>query len=113
MKYIIACVLAFAFSNGQIAMAEMAMPQLQKSVMQSNSSKPNMTEGVVVKLDKANGTVELKHGALVNLGMPGMTMTFRVKDTAWLEKLKSGDRIHFIAEQADGALSIVELTVDK
>lgn len=113
MKYIIACVLALAFSSSQIALAEMAMPQHQQSVAQSNSSKPNMTEGVVIKLDRVNGTVTLKHGALVNLGMPGMTMAFRVKDAAWLDKLKSGDRIHFIAEQADDALSIVKLTIDK
>jgi Cu(I)/Ag(I) efflux system protein CusF len=68
---------------------------------------------VVKKLDKANGKVTLKHGALTNLGMPAMTMAFRVKDAAWLDKLHPSDQIHFVAEQVDGELTIVELTMDK
>lgn len=113
MKHIITCVLVFTFSGSQIALAEMATPQHQQSAVQSNKSKSNMTEGMVTKLDRENGTVTLKHGALTNLGMPAMTMAFRVKDAVWLDKLKPGDSIHFLAEQVEGALTIVELTMDK
>ena len=41
-----------------------------------------LSEGVVKKVDKAQGKLTIKHGPLENLGMPGMTMVFRVRDAA-------------------------------
>ena len=35
-----------------------------------------LTDGVVKKVDKAQGKLTLKHGPLENLEMPGMTMVF-------------------------------------
>lgn len=35
-----------------------------------------LTEGVVKKVDKAQGKLTIKHGPLDNLGMPAMTMVF-------------------------------------
>lgn len=61
-----------------------------------------LSEGTVKRVDKAAGRVVLAHGPLVNLGMPGMTMPFAVDDSAWLEKLKAGDRIRFRAREAAG-----------
>lgn len=67
-----------------------------------------MTGGVVKKVDKAAGKVTLSHGALVNLGMTTpMTMVFRVKDSAWLDQMKEGDKIRFFADNADGAITIL------
>ena len=37
-----------------------------------------LAEGLVKKIDKAQGKLTLKHGPLANLKMPGMTMVFRV-----------------------------------
>jgi len=42
-----------------------------------------LTEGLVKKIDKAQGKLTLKHGPLANLEMPGMTMVFRVEDATW------------------------------
>jgi len=42
-----------------------------------------------------------------------MTMVFRVKDPAMLDQLKEGDKIRFIAEQVDSALTVTELEVAK
>ncbi|MBS0349337.1 MAG: copper-binding protein [Proteobacteria bacterium] len=70
-----------------------------------------MTEGLVKKVDKSAGKLTLSHGPLPN-GMPGMTMVFRVKDPAWLDQVKAGDTIHFMAEQINGAMTVVHLQRD-
>jgi Cu/Ag efflux protein CusF len=59
-----------------------------------------MEEGVVKKIDKAAGKVALAHGAQSN-GMPAMTMVYRVKDAAWLDKLQVGQKIRFATDPAD------------
>ena len=66
-----------------------------------------MVDGQVKKVDKAAGTVTLKHGPLVNLNMPAMTMAFHVQDAVWLDELKVGDKIRFMAEQVNDNLTLV------
>jgi Cu/Ag efflux protein CusF len=68
---------------------------------------PAMTTGVVKKVDKASGRVTIAHDEIKNLGMPPMTMVFRVKDPAWVGRMKDGDRIRFVAEDAGGVLTLV------
>ncbi|WP_296753828.1 copper-binding protein [Thiobacillus sp.] len=41
--------------------------------------------------------------------MPAMTMVFRVQDTAWLEQLKPGDNIRFLAGRVNGAFTVTTL----
>jgi len=38
-----------------------------------------------------------------------MTMVFRVKDPAMLEQVKPGDKVSFLAEKIDGALTVTKL----
>lgn len=75
------------------------------------SSKPDatMTNGVVRKVDKGTGSVTIAHEALTNLNMPKMTMTYLVKEPAWLDGLKEGSRIRFIAQNVNGTLTVVAL----
>ena len=68
-----------------------------------------LTDGEVRKLDKANRTLTLRHGEIKNLDMPGMTMVFQVKDPAWLDRLKTGDRIRFVVERGPTGLLITEI----
>ena len=64
---------------------------------------------VVKKVDKAAGKVTLSHGPLTNLGMNmPMTMAFRVKDATWLDQMKDGDKIRFVAEDINGVLTVVK-----
>lgn len=58
-----------------------------------------LSEGEVRRLDKAAGTITLKHGPLVNVDMPPMTMSFAVKDRAALDKVKVGDKVRFRVEK--------------
>jgi Cu/Ag efflux protein CusF len=66
-----------------------------------------LSEGTVKKIDKAAGRVTLAHGPLVNLDMPGMTMPFAVREPAWLDKLKPGQKIRFRAEEGKDGYVVV------
>ncbi len=66
-----------------------------------------MTSGVVKKVDKGAGKVTIRHAPLKNLGMPQMTMVFRVKDPAMLDRLKEGDKILFVADKVNGAFTVM------
>lgn len=70
-----------------------------------------LSEGEIRKVDKAAGKLTIKHGPLDNLGMPAMTMIFRVKDPAMLDQIKPGDRIKFRAESVNGVLTVVQVQV--
>jgi len=74
----------------------------------SADSGQEMTSGVVKKVDRSAGKVTIRHGPIVNLGMPQMTMIFRVKDPAMLDRLKEGDEIRFVADKVDGAYTVMQ-----
>ena len=71
------------------------------------------TEGEVRKVDKEQGKVTIKHGPIVNLDMPGMTMVFRVADPKMLDALKPGDKVKFAADNVNGVLTITAIEVAK
>jgi Cu(I)/Ag(I) efflux system protein CusF len=68
-----------------------------------------MTEGVVRKIDASNNKITLKHGPIVNLDMPGMTMVFRVKSADQLKNIKVGDAVKFHVERVNGAMTITAI----
>ena len=72
-----------------------------------------MSEGEVRKIDPAVGKLTLRHGHLRNLDMPGMTMVFRVKDPSWLEQVKVGDKVRFVAERVNGNLTVTALAIER
>ena len=67
------------------------------------------SEGEVRKVDKEAQKITLKHGPLVNLDMPEMTMVFRASDPKLLDGLKPGDKVRFRAEKIDGVYTVVAL----
>lgn len=68
-----------------------------------------MVKGEVVKVDKAAGKLTLKHGPIKKLDMDGMTMVFRVADSAMLDKVKAGDKIEFEADRVNGAITVTKI----
>ena len=76
---------------------------------QPGAAPAEMTEGEVRKVDKANGKITLKHGAITNLDMPPMTMVFSVSDAAALEKLSVGDKVLFRAGKQGGSITVTEI----
>ena len=80
------------------------------------STKPAaaaLSAGEVTKIDKSAGKITIKHGPLANLDMPAMTMAFRVKEPAMLDQVKAGDKISFLAEKVNGALTVTRLEAAK
>lgn len=74
---------------------------------------PVMTDGEIKKVDKEAAKLTIKHAELKNLDMPPMTMVFRVKDKAMLEKVAAGDKVRFVAEKVEGALTVTALEAAK
>lgn len=70
-----------------------------------------MAVGEIKKIDRDNTKLTIKHGPILNLDMPGMTMSFRVKDQAMLDNLQVNDKVHFIVERVNGVLTITRLEV--
>ncbi len=68
-----------------------------------------MTEGVIKKIDTNTGKITIKHGPIVNLDMPPMSMVFPVEDTSQLEGLAKGDNVKFYVVEKEGKMIIEEL----
>ena len=68
-----------------------------------------MTQGVISRINAANGKVGIRHEAITNLKMPPMTMVFRVADPAQLQGLKVGDEVLFHAENPAGKLTVTAI----
>lgn len=73
-------------------------------VATANTPITDMTDGEVRKIDRDTQKITLKHGEIKNLGMPGMTMVFKVREAGLLDALKVGSKVRFTAESAGGAL---------
>lgn len=91
-------VAAALLSVAGVAMAQQALPK---------------TDAEVRKVDKEAGKVTLKHGEIKNLDMPPMTMVFKAKDPAMLDKVKAGDKVSFTAAQVNGTYTVLSLEPSK
>lgn len=101
--------------NGLLIMALVGIaPLAAQAQTTAATAEAPLTAGVVKKIDKEQGKITIKHGPLVNLGMPGMTMIFHVADPAMLSAVAEGDQIEFTADKINGALTVIRLqTADK
>ncbi|MDH4583090.1 efflux RND transporter periplasmic adaptor subunit [Pseudomonas sp. BN415] len=64
-------------------------------------------EAQVMAIDNAG--VTLAHGPFRTLGMPGMTMTFRLADPALMVGIKTSDKVRVAVRQTDSGLVIERL----
>lgn len=71
------------------------------------------SEGEVRKIDQAQGKVTLRHGPLVNLDMPAMTMVFTAPDKKLLDGLKEGDKVKFTADKQNGTYVVTAIEAAK
>lgn len=107
-----ALILTMALPLGLPALAD--MDHMNHSSGSAHAAMGNMmSEGVVKKVDKAQGKLTIKHGQLTNLDMPPMTMIFRVQDPAMLDQVKPGDAIHFRADRKNGMLIVTQIETAK
>lgn len=66
-------------------------------------------KGEIKKVDTSAGKVTIKHDAIPNLEMDGMTMVFKAADPSMLTGLGSGDKITFQADKVNGQLTVVKI----
>ena len=92
-----------------LAALAIATPLYAQPVSPPAAQASVMSEGVVRKIDTAAGKITLKHGPIVNLDMPGMTMVFRVRSPELLNAVKVGDAVKFHAESVNGTFTVTEI----
>lgn len=85
----------------------------QETTPNSNTAIVNneMTNGEIRKIDKEAKKITIRHGEIKNLEMPPMTMVFQVKNEALLDKVKTGDKVNFVAEKISGAFVLTQIQV--
>lgn len=71
------------------------------------------SEGEVRRIDQTQGKVTLRHGPLVNLDMPAMTMVFTAPDKKLLDGLKEGDKVKFTADKQNGTYVVTAIEAAK
>jgi Cu(I)/Ag(I) efflux system periplasmic protein CusF len=69
----------------------------------------NYAEGEVRRINLDSGKITLKHGVIANLGMPSMTMVFKMEGIKGAENVKTGDKVRFKADSTGGAYIVTEL----
>lgn len=107
---VIACF--FASSLSTVAQTAAGGPPVSPATITKPASTL-LSDGEVRKVDKDAGKLTIRHGPLTNLDMPAMTMVFRVKDPAILDRVKEGDIVKFTAEKINGAFTVVDLAPAK
>lgn len=68
-----------------------------------------LADGVIQKVDRQAGMVTLQHGELKNVGMPPMTMAYKAKDAAMVNRAKEGEKVRFRLEDINGTYTITRL----
>jgi Cu(I)/Ag(I) efflux system periplasmic protein CusF len=112
-KSIVQAGMLLALASGSfLPMLAQAQATMDHSKMDM-AKMPSMTDGEVRKVDLANGKVTLKHGEIKHMDMPGMTMVFTAKDKAMLNGLKVGDKVKFMAENANGQMLVTGIEAAK
>jgi Cu(I)/Ag(I) efflux system periplasmic protein CusF len=75
----------------------------------STGVQPAYVLGEVVSIAPDRSAVVLRHGPIPHLGMPDMTMRFRIADSRRWESVRAGDVIRFLAEKRDGTFVVTSL----
>jgi Cu(I)/Ag(I) efflux system protein CusF len=108
LSILVVASMCIAAAGPALAASSMSAPA-ESTASASAQSQVAATEGEVRKVDLSTQKVTLKHGDIKNLGMPGMTMVFKVTDPKMLSNIKEGDKVRFTADRIDGALTVTSI----
>jgi Cu/Ag efflux protein CusF len=86
-----------------------AAPRVGEAPKETPASAADMTEGEVRKVDMSTRKITIRHGAIKNLDMPGMTMVFQIRNPALFDAVKAGDKVRFRAEMAGAAMVVTAI----
>jgi Cu(I)/Ag(I) efflux system protein CusF len=70
-----------------------------------------MTTGEIKRIDVTQGKLTIKHGEIVNLDMPSMTMVFDLLDKNQITSIKKGDKVMFHVEMDGQRMVITDISV--
>ena len=87
--------------------------QIDIKLAASTASVIELTDGEIRKVDKDAKKLTIRHGPIQKLDMPAMTMVFQVKDASMLDRLKTGDKVKFAAENTGGAYVVTHIETAK
>ncbi len=73
------------------------------------SQKIGKGTGLIQQIDREKGTVTIKHGPLQGIKMPGMTVSYLVKDKAMLSNLWSPQTVDFELTYENGIYVITKI----
>ncbi len=76
--------------------------------LESSSGSFDAT-GIVKQVKSSDGKVKIEHGPIERLGMPAMTMMFRVEETSQLEGLGKGAEVAFNVDNTSAGFSITQI----
>lgn len=95
------------------ALTQPAMAQTMDHGKMGMTQDLPMVDAEVRRVDKENGKVTLKHGAIKNMDMPPMTMVFTARDKAMLEGIAVGDKVQFTAVNEKGQMLVESIKAFK
>ena len=101
--------LAQAPADGHDSHHPATAPAAQDNSRGTSADQSDLSDGEITRWDPRTGKVTLRHGEIKNLGMPPMTMVFRVTDTSMLAPFKPGDKVRFRVEQRAGAYIVTRM----
>lgn len=96
---------ASALVHGQSVMKGMDMKQDAKAA----ADAAHKASGKVTRVDPAKGSVTVAHGPVASKNWPAMTMSFKARDKALLEKVKPGDQVEFTFIESGKDYTITEI----
>lgn len=68
-----------------------------------------LSEGEIIRWDPGTLKLTLRHGEIKPLGMPPMTMVFRVPDASMVGSLQPGDKVLFGVKRVNGVFQVTRL----
>lgn len=98
---------------GTLLVAPTAVHANNHTSQSSATSAAAMIQGEIRKVDKEAKKLTIRHGAITNLDMPPMTMTFQVQDPTVLDQVRVGDKVRFVADKKDGAFIVTKVEADR
>ncbi len=80
-----------------------------KSMKMEKTTNSHHGHGTVTKIDAVNGMVTFSHGPIATLNWPAMTMSFKLKDAALVNGIKTGDSVDFDLVQSGNDYLVTRL----
>ncbi len=94
-RVILAAAVALIVPAALAQMKGMEMKDMPMKMGDAKAGETHKGKGVVKSVDAKKGTVSLSHEPIQSMKWPAMTMTFKAKDKAMLEKVKPGAKVEF------------------